>query len=158
MNFSKFRNKKIYLAPYTVLTQNLANHLLENYDIETQGYIDNTNSGKNIYTKDDINNLYIDKIFILSPNWDQDIYDELKNFISANKLIILEKQANSYKKSILSFSIVQLVNKISIHVVNNLFEFFNIKIIKSWAHRIGEFCLENEGFIYKLDKGIYPQN
>ena len=77
--FSKFRNKKIYLAPYTVLTQNLANHLLENYDIETQGYIDNTNSGKNIYTKDDINNLYIDKIFILSPNWDQDIYDEWNN-------------------------------------------------------------------------------
>ncbi len=154
----KIKNKEnIYLSPYTPMTRGFALYLKDFHNITIKGYIDNTKDETNVYNPLDIDNLDIDNLIILSPNWDREIYDNLSKFIDNKKLTIITKEDNSYKIKDLS---VKLIDKIMLKILDKLFKYFNIQVTKLWTNRIGEFCLENEAFLDKIknDKSYQNQN
>lgn len=147
----KFKNKQsIYLSPYTPMTNELENYLNDTLNIKIKGYIDSSKNGKNIYKPLDIKKLKIDDIYILSPNWGKDIYNNLSNYINKNKITILKKNNIDYKKSILNIKLIYYIDNLLIKIINKSLEYFNLKIVKLWTNRIGEFCLESEAFLDKI--------
>jgi len=147
----KIKNKEnIYLSPYTPITVEFEKYLKNTFDIDIDGYIDSSKDGTNIYKPKDIQDLSISNILILSPNWGKEIYDNLTNFLNKDKLTIMVKSSKGYNKSILNIRLIQIIDKLILKLINNIFGFYNIQIIKLWTHRIGELCLENEAFLDKI--------
>ena len=150
LNIKKKEN--IYLAPYTPTATLFAEYLQKTQGLTIKGYIDESKIGKDIYTLDTIKDLDIEKVFIISPNWGRNIYDNLSKIIRKKKLIIITKNDNNhYKTSLLNSTLVQCFDKILIKTINITFKYFNIQITKLWTNRIGELCLESEAFLYKLN-------
>ena len=147
----EFKNKEnIYLSPYTPTTIAFEKYLKDNFNIIISGYIDIEKQGNNIYNPVKIKNLSVYQIYIVSPNWGNNIYNNLLKYIHKTKLIIVQKNANNYKKSILNFKYIRIIDKILMKIINNILGYFKFKIVKLWTNRIGEFCLENEAFLYKV--------
>jgi hypothetical protein len=75
---NRFSNKKILIAPYSPLTQNLSTNLKKKFNVKVLGFIDSNKIGNNIYKKEDIVNLNFDYILIYSSNHSLAIYKTLK--------------------------------------------------------------------------------
>ena len=91
------KNKAIYIAPYTPISNALKIYLTEFYNIDFLGFIDKNKNAENIYKIQTIEQKY-DFIVIFSPNHFQNIYDEyIKNGIKSSKIIVLEIINQQYK-------------------------------------------------------------
>lgn len=154
-----FKNKQnIYLSPYTPMTKGLESYLNNILNIKVKGYIDSSKTGENIYSPLDIKKLKIDDIYILSPNWGKDIYNNLNKYIDRKKITILNKDNSSYKKSILNSKLIYYIDNILIRILNKSFDYFNLKVVKLWTNRIGEFCLESEAFLDNIKSNEFYKN
>ena len=160
MIFNTKKKENIYLSPYTPMTNGLEKYLKDTYGISICGYIDASKDGDEIYQPTKIKKLSIDKIFILSPSWAKEIYINLSEHISSDKLVMIFKNNNLYRKSLLNYRLSRYIDNILIKLINNIFDYFNIKIVKLWTNRIGEFCLETEAFLeqIKYNKVYKAQN
>ncbi|MBN2781761.1 MAG: TIGR04372 family glycosyltransferase [Campylobacterales bacterium] len=152
------RFKNIYLSPYTPITIAFQNYLKNCFEIEIKGFIDSSKQGENIYTPQDIDKLSIDKILVLSPKWDKDIYKNLLNYLDENKITVVVKSDKGYKKSIINYKFFRLTDIFLLKLVTTIFNIFNIKVINFWTNRIGEFSLECEKFLRKLELGDISKN
>ena len=81
-----FKNKKCYIFPYSRLSENLKDYLIDN-EAKFLGFIDNDyKNKKQAISIDSINNNF-DYILIFSPNYSQSIYNQLIQIISKLKII-----------------------------------------------------------------------
>ena len=152
-------NDKIYLSPYNAMTKALEEYLKETYSIRIEGFIDSSKTGENIHKPNQITQLLIDKIIILSPNYDIEIFDTLIQYIVSDRILIANSDFQIIHK--FSFFIKRTIKKME----NFYFSFFSfvfsllkIKISILWTNRIGEFVLANEALLRKLQLKILPEN
>lgn len=101
MNFEDsnkfFKNKKIYISPYTKTSNALCKKLLKSVGgIEFLGFIDREQKGENIFKIDDIRAKEFDYIIIFSPNHFKDIYKDFKGKIDKAKIFKVENRDNQY--------------------------------------------------------------
>lgn len=81
-----FENKKVFIAPYSTLTQRLHEILLKK-NIQLLGFIDKNAKGKNIFKLPDMAKKNFDYVLILSPNHFHNMYDEYSLHINFLKLV-----------------------------------------------------------------------
>lgn len=84
MKVESFKHKKCYLFPYSNMSEVFKKYLEEN-NIIVKGFIDNNK--KEVLKLSDITNKEFDYIFILSPNHEKIIYEEVIKRIDKSKII-----------------------------------------------------------------------
>lgn len=80
----KFKNKDIFLAPHSPLTLALEGYLK---DINIKGFIDKNKKDTNIIQIEELSNEEFDYIFILSPNYFENILSHYLPYVKKEKIV-----------------------------------------------------------------------
>ena len=135
------QGKKFIIAPYSRTSDSLRKQLLEEHpDSQFLGFCDKVQVGENIFKSDELKNISMDYVFILSPNHFDSIYKEYQKVVSRSKLIKVTIVNNSY----------QFLNQYEI--LFSKFKGLHLKVKKSFFHWFSQFL---DIINYKRNRNVF---
>lgn len=140
---TRFNDKKVFIAPYTPISNAYKKYLLSNTHTKFQGFIDKIKDGDEIYKIENIEDYMFDYIIIISPNHHLSIYNDYTSFFPKGRLCIVEIQNNLYT-----------IKPSPSNISTNKIKYYSNLIDKNQKKRDGIVFI-NKGFITANNKYLY---
>jgi CDP-glycerol glycerophosphotransferase (TagB/SpsB family) len=95
MKLNELKNKKIFLAPFTPLTNSFSFYL-KNLGIDIYGYLDKYKTGEKVYSYDKLRESDFDYVIVYNEMFFWDIYKDIQQFVPKSKILRVKFQNDKY--------------------------------------------------------------